>query len=572
MRTGTGNMAARALLAAGLAWALAGCDVIVAGVLASRAGDDDSSSSAASTPPPDTTSKIWVANLSALSAIDLNAERDLIASNGGVPSTPTWTPIAGGQSATFVLDVSGGAGTFDTVLIQSPKIEPHAIDAFEVLDADDVVLETAAAGGIRSNHFDFDPPGVDVVPGPPDGRVATSNVPSAANESAFLFCRFSAAFTRVRISFWAVLVGRASGDVQWVNHISELNDQITGGAGVKVDGTYYVTYSQGVPRAVNVYTISPSGSIADLDPLEVNVSTSLGSQSVAVDGENVYIATTVGAGDIRVRKFAGSGTLWVPPAFGGAGVDRVEPNALSIDGAGSPILVAGFDFGGAGGIGHFMQKVNPSSGGFMWAGSPAPPTDTNATYWHAVAAPGTTNIYSAGDFTSGSIQAYIRRSDSTASGAEVLSVLSGGPDAETDLAHAIGVDGAGNVYVAGYHGAAGPSRNAFLLKYAPDLGTVTPILASTAAGNDEILDIAVETDGTLYAVGYATVSSPAQGENLFLVKFDPAGLPVWRRTLHHGVGNDRGVSVSTTATHVYVAGQVTVSGGTTDVHVRKYVK
>jgi hypothetical protein len=553
-----------------LALSLGGCDVIVAGVLASRSSKD-SSSSDGPPPPPDTTSKIWVANLSALSAGDLDIERDLIAANGGAPSTSTWTAIAGGQSATFVLDVSGVAGPFDTVLIQCPKIEPHAIDAFEVLGANDVVLETGAAAGVRSNHFDFGLPGVDVVAGAPDGRVGTSSVPSAVDESAFLFCRFSAAFTRVRISLWAVLTGRASGDVEWVNHIAEPSDQITGGAGVKADGTYYVTYSQGTPRAVNLYTLSSAGAIVDLDSLELNVSTNLGSQSVAISGDNVYIATTFGAGDVRIQKVAGLGSFSASPVSG-AGVDRVERNGLAVDGAGNVLLAAGFDFGGAGTVGHFMKKYN-AAGGEIWAGSPTPPTDTNETYWHAVVAPGTTNIYSAGDFTSGSVQAYIRRSDSTASGAEVLSILSGGPDAETDLAHAIGVDGAGNVYVAGYHGASGPSRDAFLLKYAADLGgSPTPLVAGTAAGNDEILDIAVETDGTVYAVGYETVASPAQGENLFLVKFDPAGLPVWRRTLHHGFGNDRGVSVSTTAAHVYVAGQVTVSGGTTDVHVRKYVK
>lgn len=223
-----------------------------------------------------------------------------------------------------------------------------------------------------------------------------------------------------------------------------------------------------------------------------------------------------------------------------------------------------------------MQKIT-SAGTQPWAGSPTPPTDTNPTYWHAVVAPGTTDIYTAGDLFSatpipGSIQTYTRLSDSSASGAEVRSALDDGPDGEVDLGRAIGRDSVGSIYVAGYFGASGPSRNGVVVKYAADLLSSIPFFTSTAAGDDEILDIVVEGDGTVFAAGYETVASPAQGKNLFVMRFAPNGSVVWKRTLDGTFGDDQAVSISATATHVYVAGQITVSGGTTDVHVRKYVR
>jgi hypothetical protein len=131
----------------------------------------------------------------------------------------------------------------------------------------------------------------------------------------------------------------------------------------------------------------------------------------------------------------------------------------------------------------------------------------------------------------------------------------------------VGIDGSHNVYVAGF--TTGTGLDSFIIKYANGNSTPGPHVLSTRAGNDEFLDIAVESDGTIYATGYETNSGK---EDLVLYKFAPNGGQTWKRTIKFVNGADRGVKVLLTATHVIVVGQVTNTGGDLDIHVRKYVK
>jgi hypothetical protein len=91
-----------------------------------------------------------------------------------------------------------------------------------------------------------------------------------------------------------------------------------------------------------------------------------------------------------------------------------------------------------------------------------------------------------------------------------------------------------------------------------------------ANGDDEILDIALDTDGSIYAVGYETVSG--QGQNIWVRKYDTNLNPVWTRTHDGGVGNDRAISVAIHGDQVVVAGYETVSGGLTKFVLRVYQK
>ena len=109
-----------------------------------------------------------------------------------------------------------------------------------------------------------------------------------------------------------------------------------------------------------------------------------------------------------------------------------------------------------------------------------------------------------------------------------------------------------------YDGAAAPTPSAI------------PFFSLTRTGNDEFLDIAVEPDGTVYATGYET--NGTQGEDLVLYKIAANKLILWKRTLDNANLADRGVKVMTTPTHVIVVGQIGISAGDLDIHVRKYVK
>jgi hypothetical protein len=114
-------------------------------------------------------------------------------------------------------------------------------------------------------------------------------------------------------------------------------------------------------------------------------------------------------------------------------------------------------------------------------------------------------------------------------------------------------------------------RNGVLLRYASTgiLSTLTTF-GGAAGGDDEILDIAVDADGSIYAVGYETVAG--QGENMWVRKYDANFNPVWTRTHDGGVGDDRAISVAIHGNQIAVAGYETVTGGQTKFVLRVYAK
>lgn len=91
-----------------------------------------------------------------------------------------------------------------------------------------------------------------------------------------------------------------------------------------------------------------------------------------------------------------------------------------------------------------------------------------------------------------------------------------------------------------------------------------------ANGDDEILDIVADEDGSIYAVGYETAAG--QGENLWVRKYDAALAPVWTRTHHGGFGNDRAISAAIHGKKLIVAGFETGAGGQTKLMLRVYAK
>jgi hypothetical protein len=222
----------------------------------------------------------------------------------------------------------------------------------------------------------------------------------------------------------------------------------------------------------------------------------------------------------------------------------------------------------------------------MWAAaSPAPPAaplDTADTYWYAVATDATQNIFTTGNLTSlvvpatpeGYTSKIVDTNTSSSNGGvtEAWTDRSRGSNTAPARGQAIGVDGNHSVYVAGF--CTGSGLDSFIMKYdgaiAPPIPAPEGFFILSRTGNDEFLDIAVETDGTVYATGYET--NGAQGEDLVLYKIAANKDILWKRTLDQANLADRGVKVMTTPTHVIVVGQIGIAAGDLDIHVRKYVK
>lgn len=552
---------------------LAGCDLAVgvgALVAASRSRDDDDGAAPAP-PPPDPLYHVWIASLADDAAAA--AQETALAANGGTPDPAVWTDVGTG-SASKLFDPAQAAASFNAILVQASDAQNYQIDAVEVLDAFDVVVATA--GGSTFSNLVTSPANA---LGAPDGL--TADTAAAAGNKAFFFTRYTAAIEKFRVNVWSGGV-RASGDVEWSASWSDAGNETPGGAALSAGGTLYVPvndWAGGVDtsnRDVRLVRFDSAGALMGM-PVDVAmaVTQTLGNSCAALDSAGIlYIASTVGDGQIQVRKYtSGLAEDWTIPIgsalFPG---DRVEANSLAIAADDNPVVAGALD--GAAGIDHLLRKLSAVDGNMLWEQTPS--TDANPTYWHAVAADlaEAERVYSAGELTSAAsqqVETFTRETfyDGLVAG-QVWSDQTGDNQNPGDRAQAVAVDGAGNVYSAGFRDNGG-GRNALLLKFstagAPDL--LITYSGPEPAGHDEILDLAVDASGNMYAVGYETAAG--QDENWWVRKYDATGSAVWTRT-YHGAGEDRAVSVALTSTSVIVVGFETVSGGTTNVLVRKYVK
>jgi YD repeat-containing protein len=156
--------------------------------------------------------------------------------------------------------------------------------------------------------------------------------------------------------------------------------------------------------------------------------------------------------------------------------------------------------------------------------------------------------------------------------------------------NAVGADGQGFAYVAGNFGSAGNGKDSVMLRYkvADGSGLTTMYHNGVSSGSlaftgaNEFMDVAVDTDGTTYAVGYITqanlVSTTATGSvtSWWIGKFSPSGLvPIWAATFNFGTGSDQALSVSISGNFIYVVGSETVPAGAgmkLGLRVLKFVK
>lgn len=127
---------------------------------------------------------------------------------------------------------------------------------------------------------------------------------------------------------------------------------------------------------------------------------------------------------------------------------------------------------------------------------------------------------------------------------DTLNILQLGTSAD-DFANDVAVDGVGNVYVAGATkgGLAGTNQglfDLFLVKFDP-AGTELWRRQLGTPADDEALGVAAAADGTVYVAGQTrgSLAGANQGNNdLFLIKFNSDGQQIWRRQL--GTSDDDG--------------------------------
>lgn len=548
---------------------VAGCDVAVGVYFATR--KKSSSSRSSSAPAPDVRFFIWGADLTGVTDSQEVTDTDTAGGNPGA----RWTLLGSGTSS---MEFTVPPSTYNSVLIQATEAQVYHIDAIEVLDTTGTTTATATAGTL------FTLPAlvtnVNNIAGTPDAVVAQT-VATATNK-AFVFLHHTAFVEKFRVTLWQPTV-RSEGDLEWVATYPLPSNQIAGGAAVTgTSGMTYLVLRDG--NAHQLLRYSAAGAVVqddfspprDLTPLG-SVTSASGHASVVTDNDDVFIAVTELAGNIRLFKFLGNDDqhVWTFPAQSGPGVDRVEPNGLALNSNGDLILAGGFDQQGLVGVQHYVRKHSKADGSDMWLGSPppAPPADATNTYWFAVAARGTTDVFLAGNQAQalglGPVDIYTQRmlDSSPASVTETWNNVFNNGAQNPGLGRSVGFDAGGNVFVAG--SLTSGNLNSVIVRFASGAPPPSLHLLSSRTGNDEFLDIAVEPDGTIYAVGYET--NGTQGQDMVLLKIAPNNTVLWKRTVH-GFGDDRAVTVFVSSVHVFVVGELGIAAGNRDIHVRKYVK
>jgi hypothetical protein len=555
---------------------LPGCDAATAALILSAQDKKSSDDGPLPAPAPslDTRFYAWTANIP-----DAPAEEAALAAVGGEPSLRgnVWTLI-GNAAATDIFNPIADPASFNAILIQMTSDQKYEVDGIEVLDAQNTVLEYAS-GTVYASLVDFK----DEILGAPDTKVAVSNASGAAK--AFIFTLYTGPIDQFRITIHGTSKPLASGDIKAVGGFSSAGDERPGGLAIRAsDGVIHLTLSVGDTARLVRYDLTG----AFVDDVEISndlVAVGNGSHSVALNSSGVvFTACSTGNGVIQVRRFEDDLTPGNAAGFAsGFGNDRVEHNSIAVDSSGFVVVVGGMS-SVVSGRNHWRVKIPPSidiiNDPPVWQNSSQLDGSTIlTTYWHAVTTGANDVVFMTGDLNSGllgTIQVYTAKFN--AAGAPQWDESFDEGDTPADVGHAIALDSSGNVYVAGGVGTDTEGKDGVLLRYTADGGAPQDEtgIVGAAGGNDEFLDVAVDqADGSIYAVGYETVTG--EGENMVIMKFKwgpnfPVFTPVWVRYYHGGFGNDRAVSCAIYGNNLVVAGYETNSTGQTKLVLRVYEK
>lgn len=141
----------------------------------------------------------------------------------------------------------------------------------------------------------------------------------------------------------------------------------------------------------------------------------------------------------------------------------------------------------------------------------------------------------------------------------------------TDYGYGVAVDTSGNVYVTGYTNNAGAGGDEILIFKYNTTGTLQWQRVLGGTGNEYGYGIAVDSSSNLYVAAH-TINSGGSYYDVLTTKYDSSGTIQWQRTLGNSNGDDYGIAVAVdTSNNVYVTGFVTSAGsGIDDYLIAKY--
>src|SRR5437867_1576045 len=255
--------------------------------------------------------------------------------------------------------------------------------------------------------------------------------------------------------------------------------------------------------------------------------------AIAVDGSgNVYVTgSSFGPGtcnlacvDYATIKYDSSGTQQWAARYNGPASDSDQASAIAVDASGN-VYVTGSSIGTTWPDYDYATIKYDSSGQQQWVARYSGPGN-DLDFGNAIAVDASGNVYVTGaSFGSGTGFDYATvKYDS--SGQQQWVGRYNGPANDDDEAHAITIDGSGNVYVTGYSVGSGTQEDYATIKYDAS-GTEEWVARynGQANFNDDAAAIAVDASGNVYVAGWSVGSG--SGYDYATVKYDSSGAEQW---------------------------------------------
>ena len=279
--------------------------------------------------------------------------------------------------------------------------------------------------------------------------------------------------------------------------------------------------------------------------------------------------------DYATIKYNAAGdTLWVRRYIGSVGGGDYA-SAIAVDGAGN-VYVTGYSTDpGASVFSYATIKYN-SNGDTLWVRRYKGP-GSNSDTPRAIAVDGAGNVYvtgqSSGLGTPGQEYDYATIKYNAAGDTQWVRRYNG-PGNSTDWAWAIAVDGAGNAYVTGQSAGIGSALFDYATIKYNVAGDTLWVRSYNGPGDnfDVAYAIAVDGAGNVYVTGYST--APGTGYDYATIKYNSAGVQQWVSSYNGpGNGDDQANAIALDgAGNIYVTGYSPGSGTGNDYATIKYVQ
>ena len=279
-----------------------------------------------------------------------------------------------------------------------------------------------------------------------------------------------------------------------------------------------------------------------------------GTDVVATAAGAVYVAGGVGGNgtglDFTVIKYAKNGRQLWRRAIDGSAHDRDCANALALDAAGN-VYAAGVMYITGNGQDLAVAKYTPS-GHRAWLRTWNGPYSLHE--WAQDVAVGHNAVTAVGAGDGAGFRQKAVYASYSLSGHVKFAGMMGADDITSSWLDAVAVDRTGHIVAGGWEDfGSGGGADMLVMRMNPDGSLVWGVpIGGWEGDNDQIVDVAVTGDGTIYACG--SIATETNGTDVVVMRLDSQATCAWWGQ-YEKAGDDDASALAVSASGVYVAGE-----------------